>query len=188
MTLQKKHSMQAMAEKPHAVFIPLKLQSHITSMLKLAKLLHHKGFHITFVNTESSHGLLLNSRGTDSLNGLHDFRFETIPDSVPPSDTLAFSEDSKKNQLASFNDLLAKLHDTTYSGVPPVTCIVSDGMMSFAISAAEMLGIPIALFFTQSASVFMCSKQFRALKNKGLAPLDGMNMKSTFYCPLVFED
>jgi hypothetical protein len=177
-----------MADKPHAVFIPFQLQSHIKSMLKLAKLLHHKGFHITFVNTEFNHRLLLNSRGPDSLNGFHDFRFETIPDSVPPSDTLSSAEDFKKNQLASFNDLLAKLHDTTYSGVPPVTCIVSDGMMPFAISAAEMLGIPIALFFTISACVFMCSKQFRALKQKGLAPLDGMNMKSTFYCPLVFED
>ena len=163
-----------MADKPHTVFIPLQRQSHIKSMLKVAKLIHHKGFHVTFVITESSRSLLLNSRGPDSLNGLHDFRFETIPDSVPPSDSLASAEDYKKNQLASFNDLLAKLNDTTYPGVPPVTCIVSDGMMPFAISAAEMLGIPIALFFTISACVFMCSKQFRELKNKGLAPLDGM--------------
>uniref|UniRef100_A0A6N2L7N9 Glycosyltransferase n=1 Tax=Salix viminalis TaxID=40686 RepID=A0A6N2L7N9_SALVM len=176
-----------MADKPHAVFIPLQLQSHIKTMLKLAKLLHHKGFHVTFVITEFSRSLLLNSRGPDSLNGLHDFRFETIPDSVPPSDTLASAEDFKKNQLASFNGLLAKLNDTTYSGVPPVTCIVSDGLVPFAIGAAEMLGIPIALFFTISACVFMCSKQFRELKKKGLAPLDDESFQTKVFADRIVD-
>ena len=46
---------KAMADKPHAVLIPLPFQSRIKSMLKLAKLLHHRGFHITFVNTEYNH-------------------------------------------------------------------------------------------------------------------------------------
>ena len=39
-------------DKPHAACIPAPGQSHIKAMLKLSKLLHHKGFHITFVNTE----------------------------------------------------------------------------------------------------------------------------------------
>ncbi|KAI5560036.1 hypothetical protein POPTR_016G020201v4 [Populus trichocarpa] len=75
-----------MADKPHAVLIPLPFQSHIKSMLKLAKLLHHRGFHITFVNTEYNHRRLLKSRGPNSLNGLLDFRFENIPDGLPHSD------------------------------------------------------------------------------------------------------
>ena len=37
------------ADKPHAVCIPYLIQSHIKAMLKFSKLLHHKGFHITFV-------------------------------------------------------------------------------------------------------------------------------------------
>ncbi|KAM4073227.1 hypothetical protein ACB094_10G002400 [Castanea mollissima] len=40
------------ADKPHAVCIPCPAQSHMKAMLKLSKLLHHEGFHITFVNTE----------------------------------------------------------------------------------------------------------------------------------------
>ncbi|MED6194944.1 hypothetical protein PIB30_033357 [Stylosanthes scabra] len=70
-------------EKPHAVCIPYPSQGHITPMLKLAKLLHHKGFHITFVNTEYNHKRLLKSRGSDSLRGLPSFRFETIPHGLP---------------------------------------------------------------------------------------------------------
>ncbi|KAK3414143.1 hypothetical protein EUGRSUZ_I02651 [Eucalyptus grandis] len=55
-------------------------------MLKLAKLLHHKGFHITFVNTEHNHKRLLRSQGPHSLDGLPHFRFDMIPDGLPPSD------------------------------------------------------------------------------------------------------
>ncbi|KAF9611093.1 hypothetical protein IFM89_026986 [Coptis chinensis] len=45
----------SVAKKPHAVCIPYPFQGHITAMLKLAKLLHSKEFHITFVNTEFIH-------------------------------------------------------------------------------------------------------------------------------------
>jgi hypothetical protein len=143
-------------------------------MLKLAKLLHHKGFHITFVNTEFNHKRLLKSRGPDSLKGLPDFRFESVPDGLPPSDENAtqdlpgLCEAASKNLLAPFHDLLDKLNDTASPDVPPVTCIVSDGFMPVAITAAEMLGIPIELFITISACSFMGFKQFQALKEKGL--------------------
>ncbi|XP_011008548.1 PREDICTED: 7-deoxyloganetin glucosyltransferase-like [Populus euphratica] len=166
-----------MADKPHAVLIPLPFQSHIKSMLKLAKLLHHKGFHITFVNTEYNHRRLLKSRGPNSLNGLFDFRFENIPDGLPNSDIdasqdiLALFEAIKNNLMAPpFSDLLNELNETATSNVPPVTCIVSDSL-AFTIAAAEERGIPIALFETVSPGCFMCFKQLRPLKEKGLAPL-----------------
>ncbi|KAG5526034.1 hypothetical protein RHGRI_032356 [Rhododendron griersonianum] len=73
------------SEKPHAVCIPYPAQGHINPMLNVAKLLHHKGFHITFVNTEYNHRRLLKSRGPHSLDGLPDFRYETIPDGLPPT-------------------------------------------------------------------------------------------------------
>ncbi|KAG5573315.1 hypothetical protein H5410_063081 [Solanum commersonii] len=59
--------------KPHAVCIPYPAQGHIDPMLKLAKILHHKGFHITFVNTKFNHRRLLRSRGSHSLDGLSSF-------------------------------------------------------------------------------------------------------------------
>ncbi|KAF5956107.1 hypothetical protein HYC85_008963 [Camellia sinensis] len=55
-------------------------------MLKLAKLLHHKGFHITFINTEFNHRRLLKSQGHHSISGTPSFRFETIPDGLPSSE------------------------------------------------------------------------------------------------------
>ncbi|GLT63347.1 hypothetical protein SLA2020_359200 [Shorea laevis] len=53
---------------PHVVCVPFPTQGHINPMLKLAKLLHHKGFHVTFVNTDYNHRRLLRSRGPDSLD------------------------------------------------------------------------------------------------------------------------
>ena len=55
-------------------------------MMRLAKLLHSRGFHITFVNTEFNHRRLIRSKGLNYLKGLPDFWFETIPDGLPHSD------------------------------------------------------------------------------------------------------
>ncbi|XP_073265963.1 7-deoxyloganetin glucosyltransferase-like isoform X2 [Populus alba] len=153
-----------LADKPHAVCIPGPAQSHIKSMLKLSKLLHYKGFHITFVNTEFNHKRLLKSRGPDAMNGVPDFRFESIPDGLPPSN---------ENETQDVAALL--------------TCIVSDGFMPVAIDAAEMRQIPIALFFTISASSFMGFKQFQALREKGLTPLKDESFLSNGYLDKVVD-
>ncbi|KAG5252558.1 7-deoxyloganetin glucosyltransferase [Salix suchowensis] len=180
-------------DKPHAVCFPTPAQSHIKSMLKLAKLLHCKGFHITFVNTEFNHRRLLQSRGSDSLKGLPDFRFESIPDGLPSSDENAtqnireISEASREGLLGPFNDMLDKLNGTESSDVPPVTCIVSDGFMPVAIDAAAMHEVPIALFFTISACSFMGFRQFQALKEKGLTPLKDESFLTNGYLDEVVE-
>ena len=158
---------------PHIVLIPCPLQSHIKTMLKLAKLFHSKGFYITFVNTEFNHKRFLKSRGPDALDGLPNFRFETIPDGLPPSDIDATQEiDSitmavENNMLAPFKDLLAKLVN------PAVTCIVSDTFMPFTITAAEEAGLKVVMFVSMSACGYMGYKQLHSLKEKGFFPLKG---------------
>ncbi|KAK7823528.1 7-deoxyloganetin glucosyltransferase [Quercus suber] len=133
----------AFTEKPHAICVPYPAQGHINPMLKLAKILHYKGFHITFVNTEYNHKRLLKSRGPDSLNSLPSFQFETITDGLPESDM-----------------------DATQHIPSLFTCIVSDGVMSFTLDAAAELGIPDVLFWTTSACGFMGYAQYRHLIEK----------------------
>ena len=168
-------------EKAHAVCIPCPVQSHIKAMLKFAKLLHSKGFHITFVNTEFNHQRFLKSRGPNSLDGLLDFQFKTIPDSIPSSDsnatqdTDAISKSISENFLAPFSDLLLKLNSiATSSNNPPVTCIISDGFMSFTQIIAQKLGIPIVMLFTIAACSLMGAMQFPHLREKGFTPLKGI--------------
>ena len=168
--------------KVHAVCIPSPFQSHIKVMLQSAKLLHHKGFHITFVNTEFNHRRFLKSRGEHSLGGLPSFRFEAIPDGLPASsdessttqDMYSLCESIMNNvMLHPFLDLLAKLNDSSNSVNPAVSCIISDGFLPFTVTAAQQLGLPIVLLFTISACSFMGFKQFRTFKEKGLFPVDG---------------
>ncbi|KAI3993873.1 hypothetical protein MKX01_002886 [Papaver californicum] len=154
-------------EKIHVVCIPYPVQGHISAMMKLAKILHFKGFHITFVNTEFNHQCLLNSRGPDLLTGLPDFRFETIPDVLPPptdpnasQDFVALSISIEKNGLEPFRKLICKLNDTKDSNVPPVSCIVSDSFMSFTLQAAK------------DFCAFACFLHFPHLIQRGLAPLN----------------
>ncbi|XP_077214019.1 7-deoxyloganetin glucosyltransferase-like [Tasmannia lanceolata] len=162
-------------ERPHAICIPYPAQGHINPMLKVAKILHTRGFYITFVNTEFNHKRLLKSRGPDSLKGLEDFRFRTITDGLPPSDSdatqdiPALCDSTSKNCLAPFRNLVTELNDTP--GAPPISCIVSDGVMSFTLDVAEELRIPEVLFWTTSACGLWAYIHYRQLIERGLTPL-----------------
>ena len=170
--------------KPHAVCIPCPAQSHMKAMLKLSKLLHHEGFHITFVNTEFNHQRFMKSRDPNSLDGLPDFRFETIPDGLPPSDINtsqdipSLCESIMNNFLAPFSDLLVKLNNAT-SDNPPVTCIVSDAMV-FTITAAQEFNIPVVFFYPYSACSVMGILHLPTLKDKGIIPLKGVTKSEKF--------
>lgn len=163
-------------------------------MLKVAKLLHHLGFHITFVNTDYNHRRLLKSRGPDSLSGLPSFRFETIPDGLPPSEIVDATQDipslcesTSTTCLPHFKNLIARLNDAATSDVPPVSCIVSDGVMSFTADAAAELGVPEVLFWTTSACGFYAYTQFRKIIEMGYAPLKDTSYLSNGYLETEVE-
>ena len=110
------------ADKPRSVCIPFPAQGHIAPLLKLAKLLHFNGFHITFVSTEYNHTRLLKSRGSNSLDGSPDFRFEAIPDGLPQTDDSdatqgipSICESAAKNCSVPFRNILHRLDDSTSS-------------------------------------------------------------------------
>jgi hypothetical protein len=164
----------------HVVCVPYPLQGHINPMLKLAKILHHRGFHVTFVHTHYNHTRLLRSRGPNSLDGLPNFRFETISDGLPPSDAdvsqdvPALCDSTSKNCLVPLRNLLSKLNNPNCSpNEPPLTCIISDGCMSFTLEAAEEFGIPNVLFWTPSACGVLGYMHYRHLVERGLTPLKG---------------
>ncbi|XP_015865857.3 7-deoxyloganetin glucosyltransferase-like [Ziziphus jujuba] len=178
-------------KKPHAVCIPFPAQGHITPMFQLAKVFHSKGFHITFVNTEFNHERLLKSRGLNALHGLPSFRFRTIPDGLPLIDVEAtqdipsLCDSTKRNCLPPFRNLISDLNSSL--DVPPVSCIVSDGAMSFTLEAAEELGIPQVLFWTPSGCGFMAYVHYHKLIEKGFTPLKDESYITNEYLDTVID-
>ncbi|KAJ4838190.1 hypothetical protein Tsubulata_018753 [Turnera subulata] len=180
-------------DRPHAVVVPAPLQGHIKGTLKFAKLLNFKGFHITFVNTEFNHKRFIRTRGPNSLDGLPSFQFHAIPDDLPPSDPDAtqdlppLAKSALNFMLQPFQELLAKLNNTASSKVPPVSCIISDVIMPFAVTAAEDLGVPYVLFSTISASSFLGFKQLTTLREKGYIPLKDESCFTNGYLETVID-
>ncbi|MBA0793965.1 hypothetical protein Gohar_018338, partial [Gossypium harknessii] len=142
--------------------------------MQLAKLLHCRGFHITFVNSEFNHKQLVRSRGEEVVKGLPDFWFEAIPDRLPPSDSdatqciPALCDSTRKTCLAPFMELLSKLNSSPQ--VPPFTCIVCDGIMNFGTKAAQLIGVPYVQLWMSLAVSFLGYLQYKELAQRGIVP------------------
>ncbi|WMV19746.1 hypothetical protein MTR67_013131 [Solanum verrucosum] len=149
--------------------------------MKLAKILHSRGFYVTFVNTEYNDKRLIRSQGPDFVKGFQDFQFETIPEGLPPSDRdvtqdpASLCDSIRKNYLTPFRDLLSKLISSPI--IPPISCIISDGILSFAIKAAQEFGILDVQFWTASACGYMGYLQYDELRRREIIPFKDHDLK-----------
>ncbi|KAJ4964873.1 hypothetical protein NE237_016722 [Protea cynaroides] len=192
-------------KNPHAVCIPFPAQGHINPTLKVAKLLHHKAVEeagephdttsdvaprrSTRVSRQKTHHLRdyeeLPCKKISRFNSLPDFQFETIPNGLPSSDTdttqdiPALSQSTSSTCLVPFRNLLSKVN--TAEDIPPITCIVSDGVMSFTLQAAEEIGFPEVLFWTNSACSLLAYMHFLHLIERGFTPLKDVSYLSNGY-------
>lgn len=164
--------------KPHAVCVPFPAQGHVSPFMQLAKLLRCNGFHITFVNNEFNHNRMVNSLGADFVKGLPDFRFESIPDGLPHSNknatqnVPALCASTSKHCYEPFKELVKKLNSS--GEVPPVSCVIADGIMGFATKVAKDLGIQELQFWTASSCGFMGYLQYDELVKRGIVPFKGV--------------
>ncbi|XP_071702442.1 7-deoxyloganetin glucosyltransferase-like [Rutidosis leptorrhynchoides] len=177
-------------KKAHVMCIPSPSQGHINPMLKLAKILHSKGFDITFVNTEFNHNRLLRSQGPDGLRGIPSFRFEAIPDGLPPPQNLDATQELtslvkslEENCLSPLKKLITKV-SASYS---PVNCIVADTLMSFTLDASKHFDIPEFLLWTAGAGSLLCFDQFPNLLEKGLMPLKDSSFQVNGYLDTTLD-
>lgn len=114
---------------------------------------------------------------------MRSFQFETIPDGLPPSDRDAtqdirlLCESTRKNCLGPLLELI-KNKLNTCSTIPKVSFIISDGIMSFGMKAAEELGIPGVQFWTASACGFMGCLHLGELIKRGLVPFKDADYKT----------
>ncbi|KAL4196271.1 hypothetical protein AMTRI_Chr04g182400 [Amborella trichopoda] len=173
-----------MADKPHALCLPFPGQGHINPMMKLAMLLHSRGFHITFVNTHFTHERIAESCGPSALTGLHDFRLETISDGLPQDHGRILKlpelcEAALKNFPAPLKQLIVEINES--GDVPPVSCIVSSGFLNFTQEIADEVGVPRVALWTTSACGYWGYFHVPDLIQKGYTPLKDEKCLSNGY-------
>lgn len=158
------------------MLFPFPCSGHINPTLKLAELLHSRGVYVTFVNTEHNHERLLRTAG--GLRGREGFRFESVPDGLSEEDRRSPDHTVKlylslRRSCGAPLAALARGLIGEREGVPPVTCVVLSGLVSFALDAAEEAGVPAFVLWGTSACGFVCTLRLRQLRQRGYTPLKG---------------
>jgi hypothetical protein len=160
----------------HVLLFPWPLQGHINCMLHLANTLLDAGLHVTFLHTDHNLRRLAPQSAAPPQPRL---RLVSIPDGL---------RDDHPRSVAHLNDLMDSMRTTSiaayralllasssnkaaYHGLPPVTCVIADGIMAFAIDVAEEAGLPAIAFRTASACSFLAYLSMRRLVELGEAPL-----------------
>ncbi|CAN6168126.1 unnamed protein product [Urochloa humidicola] len=164
----------------HILVFPCPAQGHINSMLPFAAALLDAGVFVTFLHTDHTF------RRATSVAGSPRLRFLSIPDGLPADhprslgDMLELERSLREVGALSYRALLASLSsagagrlgqgDSDGDSFPPVTCVVADGLITWAIDAAEELGVPALAFRTSSASSFLAYQTVHKLVELGELP------------------
>ncbi|KAL0559869.1 hypothetical protein IC582_000249 [Cucumis melo] len=76
---------------------------------------------------------------------------------------------------------------TSSNAIPKVSCVVSDVVAFFSVSAAKQFKIPYALFFTASASSYLGYLQYPKLVKQGLVPFKDASYLTNGYLEKTIE-
>lgn len=149
--------MESSAVGCHVVAMPFPGRGHINPMMNLCKLLASRraDILITFIVTEEWLGFLL----SDSKP--HNIRFGSIPNVIPSelvrgANYLAFLDAVRTKMVDPFEQLLVRLE-------PPVTTIVADTLLFWAVDVANRRNVPVASFWAMSAALFSAYLHFDLL-------------------------
>ncbi|CAL5062728.1 unnamed protein product [Urochloa decumbens] len=166
-----------MAAAAHVLVLPWPLQGHINCMLYFATGLAGAGVHVTFLHTE--HNLRRLAGAPSSAAASPRLRFLSVPDGLPDDhprsvdSLLELAASMLATSTGAYRSLLSSLSsasDAVVGGFPPVTCVVADGLMAWAIDIAEELGVPALAFRTASACSFLAYLSVPDLLESGELP------------------
>ncbi|KAK4759998.1 hypothetical protein SAY87_023129 [Trapa incisa] len=169
--------------RPHVLIFPFPAQSHVNTTLKLAEhLCLAGGIDVTFLTSDHicNHRL----RFTGALRPFDrwsHFKLETITDGLPEDHPRCGNRVTdmfrsvRATTRPAFRYMVVSGRMGPGSGRPPVTCIIADGIMSFAVDVAKEIGVPSILFRTVSASCFWAYFCIPRLIEAGHLPFKGNN-------------
>ncbi|XP_022855173.1 7-deoxyloganetic acid glucosyltransferase-like [Olea europaea var. sylvestris] len=168
---------------PHVLIFPLPVQGHVTSMLKLAELLCLSGLDITFMVSDFSYNRLLKHTTVVSrFKQYPGFHFQSITDGLPDDHPRVGEQvvdilTSTKNITGPLFKQMMSEKNLFGSGTRrPISCIIADGVLTFAGDFAEEKGIPLIYFRTISSCSFWASFCIPELIEAGEIFVQGIGM------------
>lgn len=149
---------------PHVLIFPFPALSHTNTMLNLAELLCLAFIDVTFIISDFNHNRLLQHSTIHSrFSNYPAFRFQTISDGLPDDHPRAGDRvlEMFSTVINVTGPLFKKMMvDRNYFGSATrrqVTCIIADGLLSFAGEFAEQRGIPLVYFrLISGCSIWAC--------------------------------
>ena len=170
--MKEKHNTHPVMDA-HVLIFPLPLQGPINSMLKLAELLCLRQINVTVVITQHIQRRLFDSSAIQTYmetNYGGAFRFESIPDGLSEEHPRTIREFSAL--LASLSAVAPPILQQMVS-VREISCIVAEGIFSFASDIAGEIGVPLFYFDTYSACALWANMCLPQLIQAGELPFKG---------------
>ncbi|KAF3454859.1 hypothetical protein FNV43_RR05307 [Rhamnella rubrinervis] len=150
----------------HVVALPYPGRGHVNAAMNVCKQLasrKQQEILITFVVTEEWRGLI----GSEPIP--ENLRFATLPNVIP-------SEHGRAGDFAGFVEAVATKLEAPFEQLldglePPVTTIMADSFVVWAVGLGNRKNIEVALLWAMSASVFSMHYHFELLLAKGHFPI-----------------
>uniref|UniRef100_A0ACD5TWN1 Uncharacterized protein n=1 Tax=Avena sativa TaxID=4498 RepID=A0ACD5TWN1_AVESA len=170
---------------PHALILPYPAQGHVIPFLELAHRFLDRGFHVTFVNTEFTHGRVMNAADADAgatswtgpssaaAGGGARLRLVAVADGIEDAgdhENLVLLNAAMPEAIPP---QLEPLLDGTGEGLGKVTCVVVDVAMSFALDVVKRRGITSVALWPASAAVLSAMVNAKKLIRDGVIDDDG---------------
>ncbi|CAN6196753.1 unnamed protein product [Urochloa humidicola] len=146
-----------MAAVAHVLLFPWPLQGHMNPMPHLAAVLLDAGLHVTFALSSVTHHNARRLALAGALCHHPHLRLLSIPDclsstSIPAPWAASWTSSTHSMRTAGMAAFRVLLRDGT---LPLVACVVADGVMAFAIDAAEEARVPAVAFRMESPCGFL---------------------------------
>ncbi|KAK6145501.1 hypothetical protein DH2020_022321 [Rehmannia glutinosa] len=171
----------------HVVVFPFPVQSHVNVMLNLAEIFSLSGFQVTFLIPDHIRKGPRFDQISSRFTRYPGFIFKTISDGLSVNhprtgDRVKELFDSINATTRPLFRIILKSRSLICNGRAPLTCIVADGIMSFAIDIAKDFDLPTILFRPFSATCFWTLFCVPKLIQAGELPLKGVIFVTILFC------
>ncbi|CAI9763275.1 unnamed protein product [Fraxinus pennsylvanica] len=159
-------------DQPHVLMIPYPVQGHVIPLMELAQCLANENIKISFVNTESTHNLIINSlSGRDVLGDR--IYLVSIPDGLESDDRNVPGKLTEAVYKVTPRKIVELIQEMNISEDEKITCVIADQSLGWAQEVAKNMGIRRAAFLPAAAASLVLGFRIPKLIDDGIIDNEG---------------